>query len=187
MAKEINLLPDITLKEERESKLQKLLTIVSMAIFVIGIIAVIAVFTIQITLNESYKKVVQENDSKKTQVLGFADTELSQRAIKAKITTSMNTLSAAKDYKTVIENIQSIVPDGITISDVAIDKTDKIVLNGKANNSESFYNYVKNVLDKEKGAKYFTDINLGSVSTTKDGDLQFNISMTLVKTSGGAQ
>ncbi|MDQ3098438.1 MAG: hypothetical protein M3Q44_01710 [bacterium] len=186
MAKEINLLPDVTLKEERESKLQKLLTIISMAIFVVGIIAVIAVFTIQITLNEGYKKVVQENEIKKEQVLGYVETELAQRAIKSKLLTSASVITASKDYKTTIENIQSIVPDGITISDVGIDKTDKIVLNGKANNSESFYNYVKNLLDPEKGGKFFADINLGSVSTTKDGDLQFNITMSTIK-AGGAK
>jgi hypothetical protein len=186
MAKEINLLPDVTLKEERESKLQKLLTIISMAIFVVGIIAVIAVFTIQITLNEGYKKVVQENETKKGQVLGYVDTELAQRAIKSKLDTSATVIAAAKDYKTTLENILSILPDGIIISDVAIDKTDKITLNGKANNSESFYNYIKNLLDPEKGGKFFTDINLGSVSTTKDGDLQFNITMSSIK-AGGAQ
>ncbi len=184
MAKDINLLPDVTLTEERESKLQKLLTIVSMAILVVGVIALIAVITIDLTLNDGYKKLVDENDGKKAQVLGYAETELSQRAIKSKLVTSSNVIKAAKDYKTIIENIQSIVPDGITISDVAIDKTDKIVLNGKANNSESFYNYIKNLLDTEKGAKYFTDVVLGSVNTTKDSDLQFNITMTLVKAGG---
>lgn len=186
MSKEINLLPDITLKEERENKLQKLLTIISMAIFIIGIIAAIVVFTIQLTLNTSYNKLVQDNEEKKTEVLNFAQTELTQRAIKSKLVTATNVITEAKDYKTTVENIQSVVPDGITISDVSIDKTDKIILNGKANSADSFYNYVKNILDEKQGSKYFTDVNLGSVSTTKDGDLQFNISMSLVK-SGGNQ
>jgi len=185
MSKDINLLPDVTLKEEKESKQQKLLTIVSMAILIIGIVGIIGAFTIDITYTNSFKKISEANVEKGKEILGYADTESYQRAIKSKLGTSTNILKAAKDYKTIVENVQSMLPDaGVTVSDIAIDKSDRININAKAADAPTFKLLERNLLDKTKGGKYFTDVNFGSISTTKDGILQFNIAMSLLKNGG---
>jgi Tfp pilus assembly protein PilN len=181
MAKDINLLPDVTLKEEKESKQQKLVTIISMLILIVGAIGLIGAFTYFTIVQDDYNKIVLENKKTQEKILEYANTEITQRSLKTKLVTAGNVLKAAKDYKTNIEDIQSLVPDGISISDITIDKANKINMNGKANNSDSFSEYVRNILDPEKGSKKFTDIALGNVSSVKDGGLQFSISMTIIK------
>jgi hypothetical protein len=85
-----------------------------------------------------------------------------------------------------MEQIQALVPDGISVTDITLDKSNKITINGKSNTSESFAAYIGNILDPEKGGKNFSDINLGSITTTKEGELQFTVSMALI-TPGGTQ
>jgi archaellum component FlaF (FlaF/FlaG flagellin family) len=181
MAKDINLLPDVALKEEKQSKVQKLLTISSMAILIVGGVVVLGVYTIFLTTKADYDKVQRENETLKHNILTYAETEIIQRGISSKVTASSTIIKTAKDYKTVVENIQNLVPDGIVISDIQIDKTDKIALNAKANTSVSFNEYVVNLLDPLKGGKKFANITIGSVSGSKDGALQFNIVMNLLK------
>ncbi len=182
MAKDINLLPDITLNEEKESKRQKLLTITSLAILIVGAIALLGAFTIDITLGQVLKGLQTENDKLRETVRTYADVELMQRSIKAKLTASGNIIAEAKDYKADFENLQSVLPDsGISIQSIAIDKTRKVAVSGKANDSASFNNYIGNILNQEKGARFFDDINLGSVATAKDGTLQFTLSMNIKK------
>ena len=187
MSKDINLLPDVTLKEEKESKQQKLLTIVSMAILIIGIVGIIGAFTIDITFTNSYKKITEENIQTGKEILDYADTESYQRAIKSKLTTAGNIIKAGKDYKTIIENIQNLVPEtGVTISDLSLDKADKVTLNAKSDTTENFKVFYKNILDKSKGGIYFDEVTIGSVSTTREGALQFNVSMKKEKNGGKA-
>lgn len=182
MAKDINLLPDITLNEEKESKRQKLLTVSSLAILVVGVFALLASIAIDITLGEIHKKLVAENTQLIETISTYADVEIMQKTLKAKLNTSGSILKASKDYKLDLENLQSMLPDsGISIQSVGIDKTDKISIAGKATNSSSFNAYVSNLLDREKGSKFFDDITLGSVSTAQDGTLQFSLSMLLKK------
>ncbi len=185
MAKDINLLPDVTLKEEKEGKQQKLLTIISMAILVIGIFLLIGIFTYEYTVTETYNKLIKDNNERKNIVLSFADAELYQRNIKSKLATSTNILSAAKDFKTVVQNVEDLKPQGgITITDITIDKTNKVGINMASDNSDNFKLYIQNVLDKDKGQKYFTDIALGGVSSTREGGLQYNMSMTVKPNTG---
>jgi Tfp pilus assembly protein PilN len=185
MAKDINLLPDITLNEERESKRQKLLTVVSMAILVIGTFGLLAAIAIDITLGEVHKRVVAENTKLIETISTYADVEIMQKTLKAKLTTSGTILNAAKDYKTDLENLQSVLPEsGIAIQSIGIDKTNKVSISGKASDSSSFNAYVSNLLDREKGSKFFDDITLGSVSTAQDGTLQFSLAMMLKKAEG---
>jgi hypothetical protein len=184
MSKDINLLPDVALKEEKQGKIQKLLTITSMAILIVGGLAVVAVYTIFLTTKSEVDRVLKLNDSLRTNILNFAETEIIQRGIVAKISAASTVLKGAKDYKTVVEDIQTLVPDGIVISDIQIDKSDKIALNAKANTSTSFNEYVRNLLDPEKGGKRFANVTIGSVSGAKDGSLQFNLVMNLIKAEG---
>lgn len=182
MAKDINLLPDITLNEEKEAKQQKLLTIISMAILIVGAVGLLGAITVDLTMGEVLQRAQNENNELKNTVRNYADVELTQRAIKAKLTTSGNILQNAKDFKTDLQNLESLLPEsGITIQTISIDKTNKVSLTGKASTSESFNEYINNVLSIDKGGKFFTDINLGTVSTIKDGSLQFNLTMQLKK------
>ena len=182
MAKDINLLPDITLNEEKEAKQQKLLTIISMAILIVGAVGLLGAITVDLTMGEILQRTQNENNELKKTVQNYADVELTQRAIKAKLSTSSNILNTAKDFKTDLQNLEALLPEnGITIQTIAIDKTNKVSLSGKASTSESFNQYINNILNNEKGGKFFTDINLGTVSTIRDGSLQFNLTMQLKK------
>lgn len=182
MAKDINLLPDITLNEEKDAKKQKLLTYVSMAILIAGVVALLLAFTFDITLGTIQKGVEEENAKRIEAMSSYAEVEIMQRTVKSKLTTSATILKASKDYKTHLENLQSILPEnGISIQSILIDKTDKITLAGKANDSVSFNLYINNLLSADKGVKFFDDVNLTTVSSAKDGTIQFGLTMNLKK------
>jgi len=182
MAKDINLLPDITLNEEKDAKQQKLLTIVSMAILIIGAVGLLGTVTVDLTLGDVLQGAQKETTELKTTVQNYNDVEITQRAIKSKLTTSGNIIKSAKDFKTDLQNLELLLPEsGVTIQTVTIDKTNRASLTGKAGTSESFKQYINNILSSDKGGKFFSDINLGTVSTIKDGSLQFNLTMQLTK------
>lgn len=182
MAKDINLLPDITLNEEKSAKQQKLLTVISMAILIVGLVGVLGAITVDLTMGSILEKAQADNDKLKETVRQFADVEIMQRTIKAKLTTTGIILTNAKDIKTHLQNIQALLPEnGISIQSVALDKANRITISGKAADSQSFKLYIANILSSDKGTKFFDDISLGSVSTTKDGSLQFSLTMELKK------
>ncbi|MDQ3239149.1 MAG: hypothetical protein M3P33_01360, partial [bacterium] len=164
MAKDINLLPDVALKEEKQAKLQKLLTISSMAILLVGLLAVLAIYTIYFTTKKDVDKIKASNTTLEENLNTYATTEILYRGITVKQTAAIGILKLAKDYKTIVEEIQNLIPDGIVVSDIQIDKSDKITLNAKANTSSSFDQYISNLLSSDKGGKNFSNVSIGSIS-----------------------
>lgn len=180
MAKDINLLHDVTLSEEKSFKTQKLLTISSMAILSIGIVALVAVITMSLVLSNNITSIKDTNASLKNDVTRYADTELLQRNIKAKLTSVKTILSNSHNYSEILGQVQELVPGGVTIGNITLGDKGAVTLAGKANDSTAFDTFVNNIIKKSDGANpTFNSVNLGSLSTDKEGNIQFNITMNL--------
>ena len=182
MPKDINLLPDITLEEEKQEKRRKLFTMISIGIILIGVVIILAVYTIDITLSQTEKKLITENEEREKITLSFAEIEFQQRVISAKLKAAEKIINSAKNFKQIFEQLESVRPqNGIAYQSIAIDAKNKMNLSIKATNSEFFREYINNLLNQEKGGKYFEQIDLSGVTSNKDGTLQFTITMSIKK------
>ena len=70
-------------------------------------------------------------------------------------------------------------PEGIVFNEISLPNTKTVTFSGTSTNALSFSEFFNNLLDKEKGRKQFTSLQLESFSGSKIGDYSFSFSATL--------
>lgn len=182
MAKDINLLPDVTLAEEKELRLKKLLTLISVSAMLLSIVGLIVVFATQIFFQRELNTVTEKNNRIREELQEYTQLELDYRAYKSKLTAIGTIRKEAINQERYVSKITELLPSGIEITTLQI--TDQLItsVNGKADSSESIHNFVKNLI--AEGAKadgYFTNVGMDNLSLDQEGNFQFRISMTAKK------
>lgn len=182
MAKDINLLPDITLAEEKELRLKKLLTLISVSAMLISIVGVIVVFATQIFLQRQLDTNTDKNNSLREELQQFVQLELDYRAYKSKLTAIGTIRTDAVNQEAYLTKLTELLPSGIGITSVQMTEQMLVAVNGISDSSDGLNNFIKNlVAESAKPDAYFTNVGMDSLSLDQEGNFQFRISMTAQK------
>jgi Tfp pilus assembly protein PilN len=179
MAREINLLPEKELVETRLESLQKKLIILSAVL--IFIFAGITIFTFvnwrqQVLANEKLKK---EIDLSISEISTYQRPEFLLRTLKEKIGKYSQIVGQRRNYSKTLSDVESLVPEGVSLSDLQLTKDNKISLTGEARNSFDLSVFLLGIIDPDKGGKLLNDVSIGKLTGAKDGTYQFAVSAVL--------
>jgi Tfp pilus assembly protein PilN len=180
MAKDINLLPDITLQEEKQERTRKLLTLISMSILVLGMVGVVVVFAIQITMQRQYNTLVETNNQLIKDIELYATLENSQRDLVSRISAIDLIRKNAKNFEYVLTKIIELSPSEISYTTLSITNDNVLTMTGSTNSAENLNLYVgKLIEEQDKEGAFLEDISITSLSKTEANNYQFTIT-TLV-------
>ena len=181
MAKDINLLPDITLQEEKQEKIRKLLTLISMSILVIGMVATVIVFAIQITMDKQLTTINNTNTDLVTDILSFSALELDQRDLVSKLEAIKFIRDASKNYKIVLQTLEDNSPPGVSPTNITITQDDIMTFTGTVNSTTTLHEFIERLLTVQKSEKpFFNDIAISSLTRSETGEYQFAISCRVI-------
>jgi Tfp pilus assembly protein PilN len=182
MSKDINLLPDISLQEEKQERLKKLLTLITISILVIGMIGVIIVFAVEITLRNQFNNLINANEQLTNDILRYKELELDQRDLKSKLGAALKIREDSKNYEFILRNIEELTPNGTAYNSLSIASDNLLSVTGLIDNSTNFNQFVTNMLaNQDKPEGIFTDITLSSLSRSQDGEYQFTLNAMIKK------
>lgn len=182
MAKDINLLPDVTLAEEKELRLKKLLTLISVSAMLLSIVGVIVVFATQIFFQRELNAVTEKNNQLREELREHTQLELDYRAYKSKLTAIGNIRKEANNQEVYVSKITELLPSGIEITSLQITEQLITSVNGRADSSDSINNFVKSLIaESVKTDGYFSNVGMDNLSLDQEGNFQFRITMTAKK------
>lgn len=182
MSKDINLLPDITLQEEKQDHLKKLLTLTTMSILVVGMIGVIIVFAVEITLRNQFNSLIEANEQLTSDILRYKELELDQRDLKSKLGAALKIRKDSNNYEFILRKLEELTPNGTTYNNLNITNDNLLSITGLVDSSTNFNQFVTNMLaNQDNPAGVFSDITLSSLSRTQDGAYQFTLTAMIKK------
>jgi Tfp pilus assembly protein PilN len=182
MSKDINLLPDITLQEEKQDRLKKLLTLTTMSILVVGMVGVIIVFAVEITLRNQFNSLIEANEQLTSDILRYKELELDQRDLKSKLGAALKIREDSNNYEFILRSLEELTPNGTTYNNLNITNDNLLSVTGLVDSSTNFNQFVTNMLaNQDKPEGVFSDITLSSLSRTQDGAYQFTLTAMIKK------
>lgn len=180
MAKDINLLPDITLQEEKQERTRKLLTLISMSILVVGMVGVVIVFAVHMQLTRQYNNIVDANKELESEITSEAKVETLYRDVISRLSAIQTIRNNSKDFEFVLKKLQDLTPEGVSFTDISIAKDNQIAITGTVNSSTNFDTFVQRLIEAQKeDNSVFQDIALASFARNQTENYQFTINMTV--------
>lgn len=180
MAKDINLLPDITLQEEKQERTRRLLTLISMSVLVLGMVGVVVVFAIQITMDRQYQAIIKTNKELENDIKNYVEVELNQRDLKSKLTAIDTIRKESKDFEFLLKKLQDVTPEGVSFTDISITKENIMSITGTVNTTSNLNVFVGKLLEVQLETKsVFQDISITSLARNETENYQFTITSTV--------
>ncbi len=180
MAKDINLLPEKEVKTKREEaaiggfyKLS-LVFIALVAIVAGGVFGVGQFFSLQV------KAVERANDNLTSIINNLRSREILLQSTKSKAKGISEIVSKRPDFASVLDDISGLLPDGVQLSELQVDRKGMVKLTAKADNSSSLNTFLTALNDPEKGGKMFNKLTVTSIKNDKSGGYLVVLTMNLI-------
>jgi len=93
-----------------------------------------------------------------------------------------------KYYSLLLEALSKSTPDGVTVTGLSVSQGDEIGLTGEVMSYTHLANFLRDLVDPEKGGSLFTEVGLASVTFNPvEGTAQFAANVTMARNglSGG--
>lgn len=181
MAREINLLPPKDVAQERLEALSRRLIIASAAVLIITASIIVAIFGYLGVLSKRGADLEKDFNSYVEVINSHAEVETYQRLVKANIGRLSQVLADRVDFSQVLAHLREVAVPGIAFTDLSMDTDGKLTISGIGSSSVHLAASLNNLLDPQKGGKYFTDVNIASLSGDKTGAYRFTISLLIIK------
>lgn len=175
----INLLPYFEQESEKDQQTKKWLTIFSTTLLVVVSISIIILLIGQIRLKKEIAEIIGPTQKLESSITGQRDKEATIRIIKMKTSLAAKIYSEPSPFLKIFQFLIDNKPEGIVFNEISLPNTKTVTFSGTSTNALSFSEFFNNLLDKEKGRKQFTSLQLESFSGSKIGDYSFSFSATL--------
>lgn len=175
----INLLPYFEQESEKDRQIKKWLIIFSTILLIIVSVVIILLLIGQILVKKEISEIMGPIQSLESSIADQRDKEAAIRIIKIKTSLAAKIYSEPSPFLKISQFLIDNRPEGIVFDKISLLNTKKVTFSGISTNALSFSEFIKNLLDKEKGMKQFTSLQLESFSGSKIGDYSFSFSATL--------
>lgn len=170
----INLIPpEIKEKKKKEAKRS---TVNRISIGLLGVLIIITSFVLGVIViqNTTLQNLNTEIENEKNKIAGFKDKEAVAFFLNNRMTTISN--FSDKNYKqsSYYELMTKLVPEGVEIEVMQIDKTNKITLSGATNSTAAFGEYLSNLTNPVNNDGLVDFVTIESLSRTATGIIRFN-------------
>lgn len=181
MAVDINLLPEEEREKTAKERLRKRLNLTSVAVLLVTFSLLVGVFSYWGLLKKKESSVTEKIRDQEGQLQSLAQVESFFRVFKAKSQAISQIFQAQKDFGETLTNFSQFVPNGVYLTDFSVGEDGKIKTSGVAANSQEFSNLILTLIDKDGGAKFYSQISVDSLSGTQEGGLKFGLNLSLKK------
>jgi len=189
----INLLPDIKPKDEQKKSLIRKLNIVFILVAVLSLLIGGGVFFVTQTTASNLEEIKSEVNAQEQIIAQEVEIEKMLFGLKSHASAIDQILRERKEYSVFLTKFGQYVPQSITISDLTIDSSGEVTLNGEAPSYEKLAGFMLILSGEESteedsnseetlGDPFFSNISLRSVSRREESAIvRFTISMTAEK------
>lgn len=176
----INLLPAKKIPTLAEQKFFQKFKRYGLLVLVFYIILVAVLFGLSLFLSFENKKIKAQTASVENQIKSLQKIESLQVALKERVNEATKITKARFSYKETIEQIQSLLTEGIIIQDLDIKEGDKIAFSGTAQNAAVLSSFIDQ-FKEESQKKIFSQVTLSSTGRTQKGEYTFSLEASLIQ------
>lgn len=181
MKKSINLLSHVEVKSETDLRYKKFLSIISIFALIATSLLVVILMIIQFQLKNTINILNNSNSDLETKIKEERSKEGALKVLKIKSTLLSQILSNKTNYYGLVDFLDTQIPVGVIYEEISIPDSKTMGFSGSAANAVVFGDYLQNLIDMEKGKKYFSSLKLNSFTNGKDGSYKFSFLANLIE------
>ena len=177
----INLIPpEIKEKAKKEAK-TALFTRISVGLLGILVLITSGIIGVIIFQSVTIQNLNSEIEREKTDLEKLKDKEAVVYFLKNRIDSINMFATTQHTQNELYELVDSLLPPGINLVLLKIDKSSKIALQGETTSSSSLDNLFNNLTDKAKNDGKIDSVSVESLSKIRTGTINFTLSLNLAK------
>ena len=119
--------------------------------------------------------------TEETVIKNFQKEELASKILKSKVLSIASIFDLRPDFADTLNQVQSLIPEGVGLTDLGVSKDFKVTVSGNARSSADLSNFLLSLIDEQKGGKIFSNVSLNALSGDNAGAFKFSITMDLIK------
>lgn len=162
MKNTINLLPKKNPEEERAKRKKHLIFSSVAACFIILIGIWLVLFLYLQTLKSKQARLVLDIQTKEQNIRGLADTERLYKNVFNKAAAALNLLRNKGLFTQRVDNVKSVINEGVEIRGITIDKK-KVKVTAAAADIASIMQYLHNLEDENFGLRVYKNLTISSI------------------------
>lgn len=175
----INLLPpELAIVEKQKSK--KILVVKITSLFIVFVIIITSLalgFSVVKTGEEQQK--LQDLENARAQVASFNNQEGYLTLIKQKLAKITNLKETDSKRINALNLIINLIPNGISISSLSVDKAGQILLNGNSDGIESLDNFFTALTDDKKNGSKINKVIVDNLNRSGNEQYRFDLAISL--------
>lgn len=179
---DINLLPSEEKVSEKLGSLQKKFTFFSVFVMVVVAAATVATLFMFTAVKAEETKLTERHKKAAEEVNSHLLSEELLTVIDKKAESATKARSSRLVYTNILRRTAELMPLGVSFEDLKVDGL-KMSAGASASSSAEVANLVSSFVTSDEGKKLFTSMNIDSLSTDKDGQYRFGVSMQLNNTA----
>lgn len=172
---EINLLPETEKNAGAPSRRRSLIVLISTMLVGVFLAVVVGLFGFY-TLSEKTKHDLKVSAKPlEDQVNQLSRKEWLVRARSVKASSALDVVAQQAPFRQTISRIVELTLPGITLSEIGVAAPNRVILSGRAVNTNVLDMFLGRVTAKEFGRKSFSDIVLQSLVRNDKGEYEFSV------------
>jgi Tfp pilus assembly protein PilN len=177
VAGEINLLPQREYEFQKREQVQRWLYLASVVVLILELSAVIGVFGFLGIRSLEIEGLNKQIEDTKTAIQNLSSVESLQMTLKQKASKIASITQNQRRFDKALEKVTEVMPNGVRLSGIDISDHNELSTSGEAQNSAELSSFLLNLIDEEKGGKYFDEVNVNSLSRVAGGLYDFGLNM----------
>lgn len=179
MAGEINLLPQREYEVQRKELIQRWFYLASVFLLVLELLAVVGVFGFLGVRSLEIRRLTSEINKTTKTIQDLSAVEGLQATLEKKAAKILSITDKQRRLDKVLEKVAEVMPNGVKLSGINLSDKNDLVTSGEARNSTDLSTFLINLIDEEKGGKYFSEVNVGSLASSSEGKYSFGLNMKI--------
>ncbi len=178
----IELIPREIEEARKRAVLVRSLRVLGLGLLTLTVMVTAALFSVVQAQKSSLRNIQQQVAAKKAALADLADTEIKVAGLTDKTKALIYIFDNRNYYSLLLEALSKGTPAGVSITDLTAASTGEISLTGEVLDYTSLANFLRDMVDPEKGGSLFTEVGLTSVSfNPSTGTAQFTAEAEVVK------
>lgn len=175
----INLIPpEIKEKAKKEAK-RTLLVRISVGLLGVLILITVGILVIIIIQNATLQSLNAELEQDKSEIGSLKESEAVVFFLKNRIDTINRFSNTSYKQGETYDLISNLIPEGIELSYLQIDKTESVGMQGETNTTSALNIFFTNLMDPSKNEGKIAKVSVESLSRSQDGRLIFDLKITM--------
>lgn len=176
MAKDdINLLSQIESEVGLKHALPR--SLVWSAVLIFGLSTLLSLAAFILTRRLSQELAVLENKIKVQEDIlnNLNEVTLAQRAVKTKLSALAEILKTEPSFPTVLDELGKLLPEGVVILNLDLERSSKLTLSAKAADSTRLSTFLELLVDPNLGGQTFANTRVSQIVRLEDGDYTVSV------------